>query len=95
MTQTAAIGPPGRAQRSFLITFPLGHFANDYAPSAVWLLAPAIAIAMDLSPAEVGLLIAIHSIGASLGYLPAGILADHAANRGRLQAVRGAGVVRP
>ncbi len=83
---TTGIGPQpsGRAQRSFLITFPLGHFANDCAPSAVWLLAPAIAISMGLSPAEVGLLIAIHAIGASLGYLPAGILADHAANRGRL-----------
>ena len=68
------------------MSFPLGHLANDFAPGSVWLLTPAIAIAMNLTPAEVGLLIGIHSVGAALGYLPAGILGDHVANRGRLLA---------
>jgi len=67
-----------------LFVFPLGHLANDWAPSAIWLLAPAIALSMGLSPGEVGILIAIHSIGASLAYLPAGLLGDHFRNRGLL-----------
>ncbi|MDH3672346.1 MAG: MFS transporter [Gammaproteobacteria bacterium] len=69
-----------------LFAFPLGHLANDWAPSAIWLLAPAIAFSMGLSPGEVGLLIAIHSIGASLAYIPAGLLGDHFRNRGLLLA---------
>jgi FSR family fosmidomycin resistance protein-like MFS transporter len=72
--------------RIYFIAFPLGHLANDWAPSAVWLLAPAIAMAMDLTPGEVGLLITIHSVGASLAYIPAGFLGDHVRNRGMLLA---------
>ncbi len=90
MTESSATIPPETAKpdptRSFLVSFPLGHLANDFAPGSVWLLTPAIAIAMDLSPADIGLLIGIHTVGAALGYLPAGILADHVANRGRLLA---------
>ena len=37
-----------------------------------------------MSPAEVGLLITIHSVGAAAAYLPAGVLADRVADRGRL-----------
>lgn len=70
--------------RYLLTTFALGHLSNDWAPASIWLLAPAIALAMDLSPAEVGLLIFIHSLGAGLAYLPAGILADRVPNQGRL-----------
>ncbi|MDH3473791.1 MAG: MFS transporter [Rhodospirillales bacterium] len=73
-----------RLNRRLLVWFSLGHLANDSAPCALWLIAPAIGIAMDLSPAEVGLLITISSVGAALGYLPAGILADRVARRGRL-----------
>ncbi len=69
---------------ALLLPFTFGHFANDCAPSAIWLIAPAVAIAMDLSPAEVGLLIAIQSVGAAVAYLPAGLLADHVSDRGRL-----------
>jgi FSR family fosmidomycin resistance protein-like MFS transporter len=73
-----------RLNRRLLVWFSLGHLANDCAPCALWLIAPAIGIAMDLSPAEVGLLITITSVGAALGYLPAGVLADRVAKRGRL-----------
>jgi len=69
---------------ALLLPFTFGHFANDCAPCAIWLIAPAVAIAMDLSPAEVGLLITIQSVGAAAAYLPAGVIADHVANRGRL-----------
>ena len=70
--------------RSLFLWFSLGHCANDFAPGAVWILAPAIAVALNLSPGELGLLITIHAVGASLAYLPAGVLADHVARRGRL-----------
>jgi FSR family fosmidomycin resistance protein-like MFS transporter len=67
-----------------LACFSLGHLANDWAPSTIWLIAPAIAASLALSPAEVGLLITVASVGAALGYFPAGLLADRVANRGLL-----------
>ena len=73
-----------REGRSLLYWFAAGHWANDSAPGAVWILAPAIGIALNLSPGELGLLIAIHFMGASLAYLPAGILADRVADHGKL-----------
>lgn len=68
----------------FLVSFATGHLANDWAPAAIWLLAPAFAVAFDLSPAELGLLLTIHSVGAALAYVPAGLLADRVSDRGRL-----------
>ena len=62
--------------RGLLYWFSLGHLANDWAPSTVWILAPALAVSMNLSPAEVGLLITIAHFGSALAYLPAGLLAD-------------------
>ena len=70
--------------RHLLINFPLGHMANDWAPGAIWILGPAIAASMGLSPTELGLLLSIHYMGAAVGYLPAGILADRVSNQGRL-----------
>ncbi len=65
-------------------TLAIGHLTNDWAPSAVWLLAPAIGIAFDLQPSEIGLLITLHSVGAALAYLPAGILSDRITGQGCL-----------
>ena len=62
----------------------LGHLANDWAAGAMWLLAPAIGLALELRPSEIGLLLTIHSIGASLAYFPAGILADRVRSQGVL-----------
>ncbi len=73
--------------RRLLTWFALGHFANDWPLSALWLIVPTAGIAMALSPAEVGLLFTICSIGGALAYLPAGILADHVSNQGRLLVV--------
>ena len=73
-----------RRTRSLFVWFSLGHWANDFGPGAVWIIAPAIAVAMGLTPGELGLLIAIHSAGSALAYLPAGMLADRVANHGRL-----------
>ncbi|MGI9315697.1 MAG: MFS transporter [bacterium] len=72
--------------KALLLNFPLGHMANDWAPGSIWLLAPAIAASMGLSPADIGLLLAIHYMGAALGYLPAGIISDRVAHQGRLLA---------
>lgn len=71
---------------NLLILFPIGHFANDLTPIGMFLLIPAFGAAMGLSPTEIGLLFMIHSLGSSLAYLPAGMLADHVANRGILLA---------
>jgi FSR family fosmidomycin resistance protein-like MFS transporter len=73
-----------RDTRFLLGAFSLGHLCNDWPPSAIWILAPAIALSMDLSPAELGLLFTLHSLGASVAYLPAGMLTDHVSDRGRL-----------
>lgn len=70
--------------RSLMIWFSLGHFANDWSVCSLWLIVPAVGIAMDLSPAEVGLLFTICNVGSALAYLPAGILTDYVSNRGRL-----------
>lgn len=70
--------------RTFLTWFSLGHFANDLPIASLWLIVPTVGIAMELSATEVGLLFTICNIGGALAYLPAGILADHVSNRGRL-----------
>ncbi len=67
-----------------LPTFVAGHFCIDFAPCAVWIIAPAVAVSMDLSPAELGLLITLYSLGSSLAFFPAGLIADHISNRGRM-----------
>lgn len=62
---------------------PLGHTAVDWGSGALWLLAPAISLAMDLSPAQVGLLFALRQIGSGVATIPAGIIGDSLARRGR------------
>jgi len=69
-------------KNNLLIPFSIGHCANDLAPIGMYLLIPAFGTAMELSPSQIGLLFMIHSLGASLAYLPAGLLVDHVANRG-------------
>lgn len=69
---------------ALLKSLTLGHFANDWSVCALWILAPAVGLAMDLSPAEVGLLITLTTIGGAVAYIPAGMLTDHLSNRGRL-----------
>jgi MFS family permease len=66
----------------YMIAFPLGHFSVDTPGGALWLIAPAVGIAWDLSPAEIGFLVTAHNFGAGLGYLPSGMLADRFSRRG-------------
>jgi len=71
-------------KNNLLIPFSCGHCANDLAPIGMYLVIPAFGTTMGLSPAEIGLLFMVHNLGASLAYLPAGMLVDHVANRGIL-----------
>ena len=69
---------------NLLIPFSIGHFSNDLVPVGMYIFIPAFGAAMGLSPAEIGLLFMIHSLGSSMAFFPAGLLADHVANRGIL-----------
>lgn len=73
--------------RAFLTWFAVGHLANDWPIAALWLIVPAAGLSMGLSPAEVGLLFTLFNLGGALAYIPAGYLADHVSNRGRLLVV--------
>jgi MFS transporter, FSR family, fosmidomycin resistance protein len=66
---------------NLLAAFSLGHCANDMVPIGMYILIPAFGTAMGLSAAEIGLLFMIHSLGGSIAFVPAGMLADHIANR--------------
>ena len=70
--------------RFLLGALSLGHLCNDWVAGTLWLLAPAIAAAMGLGPAEVGLILTINGIGAGLAYIPAGILSDRSSRPGLL-----------
>ena len=80
----ATLEQKGNEERLLLSTFALGHFANDWTAGSILLLTPAIAISMDLSPAEIGLLITLMGVGGGLAYLPAGLAADYTRSRGLL-----------
>lgn len=84
---------PAAGQRFILGTFALGHLSNDWAAGAIWMVAPAAAAAMGLGATEVGLLLAIHGLGAALAYIPAGMLADRVSRRGPLLVLTFAWVV--
>ena len=71
---------------NLLVPFSIGHFSNDLVPIGMYILIPAFGTAMGLSPAKIGLLFMIHSLGSSVAFFPAGLLADHVANRGILLA---------
>ena len=67
-----------------ILAYCFGHMAVDWPHGAIWILAPTIAIAMDLSPGDLGLLFAITAIGSTAVHIPAGLLTDHSQRRGRL-----------
>ena len=70
--------------RFYLLFFPLGHMAVDWGGGAILLLAPAIAIAYDLSALQVGILLTSMELGAGIAYAPAGMLGDRIKRRGFL-----------
>ncbi len=58
--------------------------AVDWPHGALWILIPAIGIAMDLSPSDLGLMVSLTAIGGALSLIPAGMLSDHTRRRGTL-----------
>ena len=87
MTLRADVADPAtkrQEERLYLSTFALGHFANDWTAGSLLLLTPAIAVAMELGPTEIGLMLTLNGLGGGLAYLPAGLAADHTRRRGLL-----------
>ena len=60
----------------------MGHGAVDWGSGALWLLAPAMALALDLSAFQVGVLFAARQIAAGVIQLPAGLIGDTYRRRG-------------
>ena len=60
----------------YLVGFPAGHGAVDTPFGAMWVLSPAIAIGLGLSPSQIGLVFTIKAITAGLSHLPSGLVGD-------------------
>jgi len=79
----APVQESGR-QRLPVVAFCFGHMAVDWPHGAIWILAPALAIAMDLTPGQLGTLFAVTSLGSTVTHIPAGMITDHFGKRGLL-----------
>ena len=71
-------------QRLPVIAFCFGHMAVDWPHGAIWILAPALAVALDLTPGELGTLFAVTAVGSTATHIPAGMITDHFGRRGML-----------
>ena len=65
-----------REKAFYLIGFPAGHGAIDAGTSALWIIAPAIALSMDLSKTQVGLIFSVIAIAAGVTHIPAGLVGE-------------------
>ena len=65
-----------REKAFYFIGFPVGHGAIDAGTSALWVIAPAIALSMDLSKTQVGLIFSIIAIAAGVTHIPAGLVGE-------------------
>ena len=63
--------------------FSAGHLCIDWPFGAMYLLVPAAGVYFGWSPAQVGLILTLQSVGAAFAYLPAGLLMDRLSERGR------------
>ncbi|WP_425406441.1 MFS transporter [Hwanghaeella sp.] len=66
--------------------FSAGHLCIDWPFGAMYLLVPSAGIYFGWSPAQVGLILTLQSVGAAFAYLPAGLMMDRLSERGRLLA---------
>ena len=66
----------------YLVAFPVGHGAVDWGGGALWLLAPAMALSLGLSPFQVGMLFATRQLASGISQLPAGVIGDNLKRRG-------------
>ena len=83
MTDRAPPAGIGAGRRLPILAFCAGHMAVDWPHGALWILIPAIGVAMDLSPSDLGLMVSLTAIGGALSLIPAGMLSDHTRRRGR------------
>ena len=65
-----------REKAFYLIGFPTGHGAVDAGTSALWIIAPAIALSLDLSKTQVGLIFTVIAIGAGVTHIPASLVGE-------------------
>jgi len=66
--------------------FSAGHLCIDWPFGAMYLLVPSAGVFFGWSPAQVGLVLTLQSVGAAFAYLPAGLLMDRLSERGRMLA---------
>lgn len=84
MTDHAPAAGIGAGRRLPILAFCAGHMAVDWPHGALWILIPAIGVAMDLSPSDLGLMVSLTAVGGALSLIPAGMLSDHTRRRGAL-----------
>lgn len=77
---------PGRRDR-LAYWFMAGHLCIDWPFGAIYVIAPVIAASYGWSPTEVGLLLTVQSVVASLAYPYAGMIMDRTRARGRALAM--------
>ena len=65
-----------REKAFYLIGFPAGHGAIDAGTSALWIIAPAMALSLDLSKTQVGLIFTVIAIAAGIAHIPAGLVGE-------------------
>ena len=65
-----------REKAFYLIGFPAGHGAIDAGTSALWIIAPAIALNLDLSKTQVGLIFSVIAIASGVTLIPAGLVGE-------------------
>ena len=65
-----------RERALYLIGFPAGHGAVDAGTSALWIIAPAIALSLELGSTQVGLIFTVIAIGAGVTHIPASLVGE-------------------
>lgn len=67
----------GKREKAFyFIGFPAGHGALDAGTSALWIIAPAMALSLDLSKTQVGLIFTVIAIAAGVTHIPASLVGE-------------------
>jgi len=67
--------------------FSAGHMCIDWPFGAAYLIVPAAGVTFGWTPAQVGTVLTVQSVVASMAYVPAGLLTDRLAERGRILAL--------
>ena len=65
-----------RERALYLIGFPAGHGAVDAGTAALWIIAPTIAVRLELSSTQVGLIFTVVAIAAGITHIPASLVGE-------------------